>query len=211
ALPIVAGLDDLVRREQYAGMLADLTGVTTSTVLLELERRGDRPERPQRSERSEARVTRRPGTGQPRTPTQELEKEALKLLAQAPEAARPVAAPLDPDHFETDRYRRVFAILRDAGGDAARLVERGGEEGLGELIAQLSVEPLTVEPTREYAERVFSRLEEVFLGRKIATMKRRLEKLNPTDDPRAYDSLFEELIALESQRRRIRTRAGEGV
>ncbi|HEX6263250.1 MAG TPA: DNA primase, partial [Actinomycetota bacterium] len=41
ALPIVAGLDDLVRREQYAGMLADLTGVTTSTVLLELERRGD--------------------------------------------------------------------------------------------------------------------------------------------------------------------------
>lgn len=205
ALPVVEGLDDLVRREQYAGMLADLTGVTTSTVLLELERRDEGPAR------REPKVTRRPGTGEPRTPTQELEKEALKLLAQAPEAARPVAAPIDPDHFETDRYRRAFAILREAGADAAVLVERGSEEGLGELIAQLAVEPLTVEPTREYAERVFSRLEEVFLGRKIQMMKKRLERLNPTDDPRAYDSLFEELITLESQRRRVRTRAGEGV
>ena len=205
ALPVVAGLADLVRREQYAGMLADLTGVTTSTVLLELERRDEGPAR------QEPRVTRRPGTGEPRTPTQELEKEALKLLAQAPEAARPVAAPIDPDHFETDRYRRAFGLLRDAGPDAAALVERGSEEGLGELIAQLAVEPLTVEPTREYAERVFSRLEEVFLGRKIQMMKKRLERLNPTDDPRAYDSLFEELIALESLRRRVRARAGEGV
>jgi len=206
ALPVVEGLDDLVRREQYAGMLADLTGVTTSTVLLELERREEGPGRGEPT-----RVTRRPGTGEPRTPTQELEKEALKLLAQAPDETRPVAEPIDPDHFETDRYRRAFAILRDSGADAAALVERGGEEGLGELIAQLAVEPLTVEPTREYAERVFSRLEEVFLGRKITIMKKSLERLNPTDDPRAYDSLFEELIALESQRRRVRARAGEGV
>src|SRR5207247_2299145 len=37
-LPIVAGLTDRVRRQEYAHLLADRAGVSSSSVLLELER-----------------------------------------------------------------------------------------------------------------------------------------------------------------------------
>ncbi len=205
ALPIVAGLDDPVRRDQYVGMLADLTGVTEDSLRLELQRLEARPglERPAGDG---------PGASRPRrTPSREVEKEALKLLAQHADISGEHVARVGEEHFETERFRRAFRLLRDRAGSAAAVVERAREEGLAELIAQLSVEPLTGEPTEEYSGQVFARLEELLLGRRIATMKKRLERLNPTEDPRAYDSLFEELIALESKRRRVRTRAGEGV
>jgi hypothetical protein len=49
------------------------------------------------------------------------------------------------------------------------------------------------------------------LQRRIGTLKKRLERLNPTTDPHSYDTLFEELISLEGERRKVRARAGEGV
>lgn len=203
AVPIVSRLEDPVRRDQYAGMLADLAGVSGSSVLLELER-ADRPAEGARP------GTRRAGTGRPRTPSQEVEKEALKLLAQAPEVATELAREVESQLFETERYRRAFELLRVSGAHPARLVESAGESGLGDLVAQLTLEPLTGDPTREYAGRVFSRLEELFLGREIAIMKKRLERLNPAAEAGAYDSLFEQLIALEARRRSVRTRAGAG-
>jgi DNA primase len=56
-----------------------------------------------------------------------------------------------------------------------------------------------------------SRLEELSLKRRIDTLKKRLERLNPVTDPQTYDSLFEEYIALEGERRKVRARVGEGV
>lgn len=200
-MPLLVGLEDPVRRDQYAGMLADLTGTSASSVLLELERAA-----PSGGERPSARRAEQPA----RTPSRELEKEALKLLAQYPDACREALPTITAEHFETERFRRAFALLRDGAGATASLLERAGEEGLGELVAQLSLEPLTGEPTGEYPMRVFSRLQELYLGRRIATMKKQLERLNPTKDPHAYDSLFEELIALEGERRKVRSEPGEG-
>jgi DNA primase len=201
---VVAGLRDPVRREQYAGLLADLADVSGSSVLLELEQRAE-----PRGEAGRP-AARRAGTGRPRTPSQEVEKEALKLLAQSTGDLADLAGGVEPGHFETERYRRTFELLRGDRGGGADLVERAGEQGLGELVAQLMVEPLTGEATREYAGHIFSRLEELFLGRRITEMKRQLERLNPTTDPETYDALFEELIAMESRRRGVRGRAGEG-
>jgi DNA primase len=82
--------------------------------------------------------------------------------------------------------------------------------GLGELVAELAVEPLKGEPRRDYAERVFFRLQELGLKRRIDTMRKRLERLNPVTDADTFDPLFKELADLTSRWRAVRVRAGEG-
>jgi DNA primase len=203
-LPIVAGLANEVRRQEYAALLADLMGVSTESVLFELQR--TRP--PQQPGVAVPAPEARPG--QPRSPTREVEKEALKLVAQRPDISLEYLDGVEEDRFTTERYRKALALLREPGTSSSASAERAAELGLAELMAEITMEPLKGEATSHYAQQVFSRLEELSLGRRIDTMKKRLERLNPTRDPQSYDSLFEELIALEGRRRRVRARAGEG-
>jgi DNA primase len=81
---------------------------------------------------------------------------------------------------------------------------------MARFLAELAVEPLKGEVGKEYAERVFSRLEEFFLSRRIDIMKKRLERINPLTESTSFDSLYGELIALEGERRKVRARTGEG-
>lgn len=207
-LPIVAGLDDSVLRSQYAGVLAELVGVKVDEVLRELER----------SPRAESREAGRPQevgklgeVREVRAPTREVEKEALKLLMQFPDLAGNRLEALDDEHFTTETHRKVLAVLRESTGrPPAEVIGRLQEERMARLFAELTVEPVKGEVGREYTERVFSRLEEFFLTRRIDTMKKRLERLNPLTESISFDSLYEELIALEGERRKVRARAGEG-
>lgn len=197
ALPVVAGLEDPVRRDQYGGLLAELAGASASSVQLELERARRPAGRGRHAEEPPAM----------RVPSREVEKEALKLLVQHADISRRHVETLDEVHFTTERFRRAFAFLREHPDDP---VSRAEDPALAQLVAELAVEPVRGDAAPEYADRVFSRLQELFLTRQIGTMKKQLERLNPTKDPSAYDSMFEELIALEGERRRVRARAGEG-
>lgn len=205
-LPIVAGLEDPVRRSEYAGLLADLAGVSVNSVALSLDRLG------RGTRQTEAvRIPDRPDDSQVRAPAREVEREALKLLLQFADTCGEELGALEEGLFSTERHRKVLSFVRANPVQPAELVERAQEEGLARLLAELSVEPLRGEPTAAYAERVVSRLEELSLQRRIGTLKKRLERLNPTTDPHSYDTLFEELISLEGERRKVRARAGEGV
>src|SRR5919106_2142171 len=206
ALPIVAGLEDPVRRGEYAGLLADLAGVSDNSVALSLDRMG-RGARPAEA----VRIPDRGDDSQVRVPAREVEREALKLLLQHADTCTEELAALEEELFSTERHRKVLSFVRGNPVPPAELVERAQEEGLGRLLAELSVEPVRGEPTAAYAERVVSRLEELSLKRRIDTLKKRLERLNPVTDPQTYDSLFEEYISLEGERRKVRARAGEGV
>jgi DNA primase len=197
-LPIVSGIDDPVLRSRYAGVLADLAGAPPSSVLLELER----------SARPRKEVVER--SREVRAPTREVEKEALKLLVQYPEIAGDRLPALSDEHFTAERHRKALGLLRGAPGRPSDVLGRLEDEGLARFLSQLSMEPVKGEVGREYAERVFSRLEEFSLTRRIDTMKKRLERLNPLTDPASFDSLYEELIALEGERRKVRAEAGEG-
>jgi DNA primase len=207
-LPIVAGLENEVRREEYAALLADLVGVSTGSVLFELQRA--RASAAAATVGSERTPEVRTGPREARSPVREVEKEALKILAQHPDLSRAFLDGLESDHFTTERFRKALALLREPGAGPAALAGRAAEQNLAELVAELSLEPLKGEPDDRYAQQVFSRLEELSLERRISTMRKRLERLNPTKDPGSFDSLFEELIALEGERRRVRTQAGEG-
>jgi DNA primase len=210
ALPIVAGLSDPVLRSEYAGRLADLVGVSPTEVRLELLRDEGPAHRPARGEpRGEPEDGRRAGA-EVRTPAREVEKEALKLLAQVPDIGQRHAGHVAPEHFTTERYRKAWTLLQEAPGDPAALADRAGDRGQAELIAELAIEPLKGEPTTDYAERVFARLEELSLKRLLDTMKKRLEALNPLKDAETYDPLFKELLDVTSRWRDARAQAGEG-
>jgi DNA primase len=204
ALPIIEGLESDVLRGQYAGRLADMVGISGTEVRLAMSRppmgAGERGTREMKEPEPAVRV-----------PAREVEREALKLLLQFADTLHEELAGLEEEHFSTERHRKVFSFVRTNPGHPSELVERAQEEGMSRLLAELSVEVLRGEPTAYYAERVVSRLEELSLKRRIDTIKKRLERLNPVTDPQTYDSLFEEYVSLEGERRKVRARAGEGV
>jgi DNA primase len=206
ATPIVAKLTDPVLRSEYAGRLADLVGVSPNDIRIELEGPA-----PGNGKRRQSQTPQGSQTLEVHTPAKGVEKEALKILAQSPEIATPFVERIDVEHFTTERFRKAFAVLREQGRDGSSLSPETSERGLPELIAELSVEPLRGDPGRAYIESVFARLEELTLKRKMDTLRKQLESLNPVTDAPTFDPLFSELSELTSRWRAAKSRAGEGI
>jgi DNA primase len=190
-LPILEGLHDPVRRSEYGHLVADLTGVTEASVMQALDdRRRGKPavDVAPAAKRSSAQ--------------DKVEREMLKLLARDAGTYASFAGRLTDDHFHHPSARAAFEALRGADGDTAGLA--GGEDPkLAALVSQLAVEPLDGEPTPEYAEHVWARLEEFRLKALSDALRLNLQKLNPTSDP-DYDRLFMELVAVDGDLRRLR-------
>jgi DNA primase len=199
-LPIIARLQDEVLRDRYAGVLADLAGVSDTVVRREIARGGE-PGR--RAEATTAKV-------EVRSPAREIEMEALKVLAQIPDIATERIDDIGPQHFTTERLRTAWELLRSSPGDAAGAAASTTERGIPELLASVAVEPLKGEPTAGYVDQVTARLEELTLKRQMDTLRKRLERLNPVNDASEFDPLFSELTDLTGRYRAAKARAGEG-
>jgi DNA primase len=197
ALPILDGLLDPVRQREYGHALADLAHVADTSVMLALQRRqAGRPVEVQQAIRR-ASVHER------------VEREMLRLLVRSSEAYAEVAPRLSEEHFQSAQHRRLFEALRKADGDLAAIVAAdGGDERVAAAMPALALEPLDGEPTVEYALGVWTRLQELALKRRSASLRQRLQKMNPTSDA-GYDSLFQELIAADGELRRLRERHGD--
>jgi DNA primase len=203
-LALVAGLDDPVRRQAYARVLAGKVGEPEVAVMLELEQmlaaQGLGPIDADRGARSRT------------PPGPRIEREALKLLLQTPDLCADRAGELRPDQFATPGYRAAFELIRDTGptGDPAKLVaaahDRSRGDQLAKLISALALEPPEVfgDITRSYIDQVFFRLEEFALKRRADEIRKRLEPLNPQKHPEEHQALFKEFVELEATRRRIR-------
>ena len=179
ALPILDRLTDPVRRSEYAHLVADLAGVTESSVrqALESRRRGLPAEVAGRV--AQAHVAR-----------DKVEREMLKLLVR--------------DHalsyaFAAAAHRRALPCAVGAQGRSPRSRRRrrrapcvagGDDEKLGAMSHSLAVEPLDGDAAAaDYAESVWSRLQEFVLKASSDALRLQLQKLNPTTDP-GYDELF---------------------
>lgn len=197
ALPILERLTDPVRRSEYVHLTADLAGVSEVSVQQALAGRpGGRPE--------EIAKTMKRATAQER-----VEREMLRLLVRDPEASAQLRARLTLEHFRGPTNRRTFASIRDANGDVRALVA-GQDEKLATTISALAVEELDGDPTPEYAERVWARLEEFRLKGESDQLRLELQKLNPTTDP-GYDDLFHQLVGVDGDLRRLRAGLEEPV
>jgi len=213
-VPIVAGLEDQVRRQEYSRVLAGKARTSEGAVLFEVDKFAamDPTVAGERSGGNGSGTRREPARS---SPEQRVEKEAMKLLIQAPGSfAR--ATELREDHFSTARYRKAFDVVRSGaaetpGGVAAMVARAEQESGeqVAKVLAALAVERVESADgaTSDYAERVFLRLEELSLKRKADEIRRRLERLNPIKAGAEYDQLYERFVRLEGQRRRVREAA----
>jgi DNA primase len=189
-LPMLQELQDPVRRSEYAHLLADLTGVSDDSVRTALQRRlGGHPEQVEKTvKRASAR--------------DRVEREMLRLLARDGSVFEGFAAQLTDEHVRTPAGRALLAALRQAGGDVSAVA--GGEDPkLASAASALAVEPLEGDPTPDYATHVFTRLQEFVFKAKSDEVRMRLQKMNPQTDP-GYDELFEELVRIDGELRRIR-------
>ena len=195
ALPVLEGLGDPVRQSEYAHLLAELADVTEGSVVLALERRmsGKPIELEKEVKRASAQ--------------EKVEREMLRLLARDRDVFRELAQRLVDEHFQTAGSRKLFATLVGAHGDVGSFVAASRDDKLVRALSALALEPLDGEPTAEYAQDVWARLQEFMLKRRSAELRQRLQKLNPTTDA-GYDDLFQELIAADGELRRLRERGG---
>jgi DNA primase len=191
ALPMLERLSDPVRRSEYAHVLAELAGVSEGSVVLALDRAlGGRPgEVAQAIKRVSAQ--------------ERVEREMLRLLARDVEAFAGLSSRLSPEHFQTARNRDLFSLVLQTGGDVRGFVGRSQDDKTVRALSALALEPLDGEPSPAYAEDVWARLQEFALKRKSSALRQQLQKLNPTTDPR-YDELFQQLIAIDGELRRLR-------
>jgi DNA primase len=198
ALPILEGLRDPVRQREYGHALAELARVSDTSVMLALERKqAGRPVEVQQAIKR-ASVHER------------VEREMLRLLARSSDVYAEFAPRLSDEHFQLSQHRKLFETLRKADGDVRAIVasaDAGDDRSVAAMPA-LALEPLDGEATVAYALDVWTRLQEFALKRRSASLRQRLQKMNPTSDD-GYDALFQELIAADGELRRLRERHGD--
>lgn len=185
---IVAREPNRIVRGEYAFWMARRLCVDERQVQQELSelRRQEDPAAPPRVVRLSGQVR--------------LEREALALLLDRPQVLGRVQAWLTEDHFTTPEHRQIFrAVLALPAGGAGSVLDALDDEPSRRLAAELALTP----PTSSEEEEVFLRLEELRLQRQIESLRATLGRLDPGADTPGFDSLFEELMRLESQRRRF--------
>jgi DNA primase len=201
ALPHVAGLQDPVLRERYAAVLAERVGVSVNAVLLELDREAGAPGAPADAA-APSRVS----------PAQKVEREALKLLVQAPHLTVHRLGELRTEHFSIPTHQKAFELIRETTdappGAIIGRAQQAGEQ-VERLIARLAIDSLELfgDPGPQYADQLFFRLEEFLFKRQADEIRGRLEKLNPLKVEEEYAALYDQFVRLEGARRQAREAA----
>ena len=157
----------------------------------------------------------------PGDPVIQVEREALKLAIQRPALCGPGFDAIDPAAFTAPRHAAVRDLVAACGGTggagnaqewAALLRQTAPEDATRAFVTQLAVEALRVpradgEPDARYADAVLARVEELAVSRSIASLKSRLQRLNPVEGQAAYNRTFGDLVALEQRRKALLEKA----
>ncbi|HLR99531.1 MAG TPA: DNA primase [Mycolicibacillus parakoreensis] len=224
-VPMVVQIKDPTLRDEYARQLAGWVGWDDVAQVVrrvrEQARGGARPARGQRGPTEAAGQTaaaQRPQRPDPRDPTLWPQREALKAALQFPALAGPVFDTLTVESFTHPGYAAVRAAIEAAGGLGSGVVgaawidlvrQRTTTEAAAGLINELGVEAIRVDEDRlpRYIGGVLARLQEVWVGRQIAEVKSKLQRMSPIDDGDEYHALFGDLVAMEAYRRSLLAQA----
>ncbi len=231
-VPVVADIRDAVLQNEYARLLAGWVGWPNPDEVLQQVREEVRKprkvdaqqRRAHRFDDAETAPAEKPAlvAPNPRDPRLWAERESLKLALQYPELVGGYFDGLTLDTFTSDAYRQVRDAIARAGGCAAAPAGVGWVSNVaGEmsdlagrsLVSELAVEDIRAEAheLNAYTDSVLSRLQEARVGNQIAQLKGQLQRMRPSDDEQAYNSLFADLVALEQARRELNDRAFRGV
>ncbi len=110
---------------------------------------------------------------------------------------------------------RARAAIGAAGGTSAGLTGAQWIEAVraqtaapaaANLVNELGVEAINVDDDdklRRYIGGVLARLQEVWVGRQIAEVKSKLQRMSPVEQGDEYHALFGDLVAMEAYRRSL--------
>ena len=227
-VPMVGQIKDPTLRDEYARQLAGWVGwddvaqvigrvrdeakkpKSRARVSANLRGDGQASADAARAESPESRVAR----PDPHDPILRLQREALKSALQSPALAGPVFDTLTVESFTHPGYAAVRAAIEAAGGtctgvagaewiDAVR--QRTTSALTAGLISELGVEAIQVDDERlpRYIGGVLARLQEVWMGRQIAEVKSKLQRMSPIEQGDEYHALFGDLVAMEAYRRSL--------
>lgn len=225
-VPMVARIKDPTLRDEYARQLAGWVGwqdvgQVLGRVREEAGRKGGKTGRGSSiaNRRQNAATAPRPQSTvarpDPRDPILRPQREALKAALQYPGLAGPVFDSLEVENFTHPGYAAVRTAIAAAGGVSAGLSggqwietvrERAGSPDAANLINELGVDAIRIEDDEKlarYISGVIARLQEVAIGRQIAEVKSKLQRMSPVDNSDEYHALFGDLVAMETYRRSL--------
>ncbi|OBA79660.1 DNA primase [Mycobacterium sp. 1164966.3] len=230
-VPIVGQIKDPTLRDEYARQLAGWVGWADVAQVIgrvrDEAKKSMRPGRAGAGSKSPRRVTREQSEVPPAAPTETAaarpdpreptlwpQREALKSALQYPALAGPVFDTLTVESFTHPGYAAVRAAIEAAGGTSAGItgaqwidaVRRHTTTALtAGLISELGVEAIQVDDDKlpRYIGGVLARLQEVWMGRQIAEVKSKLQRMSPIEQGDEYHALFGDLVAMEAYRRSL--------
>ncbi len=226
-VPLVARIRDYALRDEYARRLAGWTGwrdegQVLSRVREEAGKRGMPDRTRRRGTQAEPTAPQGPRAAvpaavrpDPADPTLWPQREALKSALQYPALAGPVfdslaAGELHPSRLRggADGDRRLPEAPRPgwpARSGSRRCGTRRRHRQAATLVNELGVETINAEDEKlpRYIAGVLARLQEVWIGRQIAEVKSKLQRMSPVEQGDEYHALFGDLVAMESYRRSL--------
>ena len=217
-VPTVAQIKDPSLRDEYARQLAGWVGWADVAQVLSRVRT-EAGGKPAAGGSRRGSVAAAPAADasrpDPRDPTLWPQREALKAALQYPALAGPVFDSLTAESFTHPGYAAVRTAIASAGGTSAALSgaqwidhvrEQSRAAATEGLITELGVETVKVvddEKLPRYIGSVLARLQEVWVGRQVAEVKSKLQRMSPVDQADEYHALFGDLVALEAYRRSL--------
>ena len=138
----------------------------------------------------------------------------MKSALQYPALAGPVFDSLAAESFTHPGYAAVRAAIESAGGTSSGMTGAHWIEVVGQqvstpmavnLVSELSVEAINADDEQlpRYIGGVLARLQEVWIGRQIAEVKSKLQRMSPVEQGDEYHALFGDLVAMEAYRRSL--------
>ena len=219
-VPLVAQIKDGASRDGYATKLAWWSGWNDENQVVRRVREsaGVATVRPRRREKNsnqpslglETDLPQRPPRHDPRWS----QRETLKAALQMPALAGPLYDSLPEEAFTEPAYRDLHRAVLAAGGtmsglSGSALVDAVSQvcdsQATRSLLTTLAVEtPDTKsEEDHRYVSGVIARLQEHLVGRQIADIKSRLQRISAADNQDEYFALFGDLVALEEYHRAL--------
>ncbi|SOJ56117.1 DNA primase [Mycobacterium simulans] len=223
-VPMVGQIKDPTLRDEYARQLAGWVGWADVAQVIDRVRgeakRFKNPGRPgwkAQAARSPDAAPAEPTVARPdpRDPTLRPQREALKSALQYPALAGPVFDSLTVESFTHPGYAAIRAAIEAAGGTStsvsgAQWIDKVRQQTTSAatvgLISELGVEAIKVDDDEKlprYIGGVLARLQEVWIGRQIAEVKSKLQRMSPIEQSDEYHALFGDLVAMEAYRRSL--------
>jgi DNA primase len=218
-VPMVAHIKDPTLRDEYARQLAGWVGWDDVAQVVgrvrDQAKGGGKQASAQARFRASTTASANVVRPDPRDPTLWPQREALKSALQYPALAGPVFDALTVESFTHPGYATVRAAMSAAGGTAAGISgaewieavrQQTGTEAAASLVNELGVESVSVDDDEKlprYISGVLARLQEVWVGRQIAEVKSKLQRMSPVEQGDEYHALFGDLVAMEAYRRSL--------